>query len=489
MKTVFTLVSLIWLARIVANVFSYVQLWFVKEYRFDRMWIHLHTSQGKRFWFISWRLPHVSPKSIALSLICATILLVLLIYLPINWWLRLLIADFLSFPITALGVFLLKLPTLIYHQVLIWLAVRKLRSHRPMKVIGITGSFGKTSTKEYLKEILEQRFRVLATEGSKNSAVALAEVILAKLRPEHEVLAIEMGAYKRGEIAQMSAMVRPQIGIITAINAQHQDLFGSLATTKLAKYELVQGLTGEKIAILNADNIYTRQLADWAQRDGRQVWFYSLKKTISGFKNSRSFVAEEIKADLQSLQFKVRLNQVTALVKAKVTGEHQVSNILAAIAAGVASGMKLTEAAAAASFVRPVAKVLEITYNPAGIRLINDTFNNNPDAAAAALAVLAKTPGKKFLVFQPMIELGKYAESAHEEVGAYAGRVCDEIILTNHNFQWSFMRGVRQAASKKRVQVLSPNASVNFIKDHAKKGDSVLFKGKEAELVFQKLLS
>lgn len=489
MKIFFDLLSIIWLARIGANVLSYTHLWFIKEYRFDRMWIHLHTAQGKRLWFIPWRLPHLSPKSSILVFTNLVVLTLLLLYLPVNWWWRLAAVDLAVFPLTAGVVLLLKLPTLIYHQILLWLAVGKLRSHQPMKVIGITGSYGKTSTKEYLTSILRSRFRVLSTEASKNSLIAIAEVVLQKLRPEHEVFVVEMGAYKRGEIAKMSAMVKPQIGVITAINAQHQDLFGSLETTKLAKYELISGLTGDKIAIFNADNIYTQELALWAKGDGKKVWLYSQSSASSGLENDQRFVATDIKSDLRSLQFKVRLDKETSLVRAMVVGEHQVSNILAATAVAVACGMKLSAAATAASKIRPLPKVLEIIETLTGIRLINDTFNNNPDAAKAALAVLAKTEGKKFLVFQPMIELGKYAESAHEEVGAYAARVCDEVILTNSNFKESFIRGVRQVAPQKKVQVLTAAAAADFLNRRAARADTVLFKGKEAEPILRRLLS
>ena len=108
---------------------------------------------------------------------------------------------------------MLNAPTGIYHKLLIAKAIRKLRDHKSMIVIGITGSYGKTTTKEYLASILSTRFRVLKTEASKNSPIGIAEVILRKLTSQHEVFVVEMGAYKIGEIAEMAAMARPQIGI------------------------------------------------------------------------------------------------------------------------------------------------------------------------------------------------------------------------------------------------------------------------------------
>ncbi len=472
METVIALVATCWGVRLLANLLSYIHLWYVKEYRWDRMWIHLHTEQGKKILFPPLRRPPISPKSITLTLLGVIIIALFIFFLPFHVLIRFFIIDILVFPLTAVLVAFLNLPTKLYHEIKIYLAVQKLRSHKSMTVIGITGSFGKTSTKEYLATILSKKFKVLKTEASKNSPIGIAETILEKLRPEHDIFVVEMGAYKLGEIARMAEMVKPQIGIVTAINPQHQDLFGTIETTMKAKYELIQGLVGKKIAIFNGDNEYTRKMADWAKKDGLNVWLYS--KT-----------ATNMKSDLNGTEFTCVARKDKARIRTKVLGQHQVENILAAIKASIAAGMSLQEVAKAARYIKPFSKTLEPTSGVNGSLFINDTFNNNPDGAKAALSVLKMAKGRKILVFQPMIELGSYTEASHREVGAEAAIVCDDIILTNNNFLEYFVEGVRSVDPKKIVHVLSARQAALYIRSEIKKGDIVLFKGKEAEQVLR----
>ncbi len=469
MEVMITLVSLIWGVRIALNILTYAHLWWVKEYRWDRMIIHLRTSQGKHFWWPQRRRPPISPKSILLVLFSFVFFGYLLWALGVPILFRLAIVDMLSFPITWIFVLMLNAPTGIYHKLLIEKAVRKLRDHKPMMVIGITGSYGKTSVKDYLATILSSKFRVLKTEASRNSPIGIAEVILKSLRPEHEVFVVEMGAYKIGEIAEMAAMVKPQIGIITAINEQHQDLFGSLENTMKAKYELITGLSGKRIAIFHTDDERIRTMAQWAKRDGCNVW-------------DGKFQTTDVKAGFDGLEFTCIFGNEKAIVKAPVIGAHQVSNIVAAIAGAVATGVSFNDAVKAAELIRPNAKSLSVISGINGSIYINDTFNNNPDSAKAALDILAWTKGKKYLVFHPMIELGTYAKESHRLVGEYASGICDRIILTNRNFYEDFMRGVPDTAN---VSVLSSDKAAKFLKSKLGKGDAVLFKGKEAEHVLR----
>ncbi|MBI5620289.1 hypothetical protein HY949_00745 [Candidatus Gottesmanbacteria bacterium] len=484
-------IAIVWGVRILLNILSFTHLWWVKEYRSDRMRIHLGTPQGKRIFWLLPRRPQLSPKSLAL-MACSTGTLAMVIWsIPAPILLRMLVADLISFPLTWLFVIAFAIPTRLYHRVIIALAVQKLRAHHPMTVIGVTGSYGKTSTKEYLATILAAKYTVLKTKASKNSSIGIAEVIRADLRPEHEVFVVEMGAYKTGEIREMSEMVRPEIGIVTAINAQHQDLFGSLDNTMSAKYELLAGLTGRKIAIVNGDDLHVQTMAQWAKRDGREVWEYkSQKSKVKSQKENGSrmvFTAEEIKASFEGIEFTCVWGQEKVKVKAAVLGAHQAANITAAIAGAVAAGMSLPQAAQAAGVITANPKSLSLIPGINGSIYINDTFNNSPESAIAALMVLNMAKGKKYLVFQPMIELGSFAQTSHDEVGARAGQICESIILTNDNFYDAFMRGVRSITPVDNVSVLHPHQSASRLRITLKKGDAVLFKGKEAGNVLQAL--
>ncbi len=481
------IVELIWLIRIIANMLSYIYLWYIKEYRLDRMLIHLKTRQGKRLLFITFRLPPLTPKTMGLFVGSLFSLGSSLLFLPGSWWGVFLLTDLLTFPIVSFWVILFKIPTFLYHQLRITQAIEKLRTHKPMVVVGITGSFGKTSTKEYLTQILSEHFKVIKSEASKNSPIGIAELVLKNLKPETECFVVEMGAYKKGEIAFMSKMVGPQIAVITAINAQHNDLFGSIENTKAAKYELVQGLTGQKLAIFNGDNPHTLLLSKQAKQDGCTVFMITKTKTSIPPWVDKMVIISDIKMEAQGITYKLTFAKEKLAVAAQVLGAHQSENITAAILAAVGAGMSFKSAVSRAAHITEIPKTMQKVKGIKEAIFINDTFNNNPDAARVAIEFLGQTPGKRILVFQPMIELGTYAEVSHIEAGKLASQNCDYVYLTNPNYFEAFSNGAKMGQRIFPVKVLSAARTATEIKSLLKKGDTVLFKGKEAEAVLKEL--
>lgn len=484
-NTVLFIISGFWIGRILSNIFSYIHLWFVKEYRPDRMLIHIiKTRQGKWIYFPHVKFPPVSPKTVLLFLLLAGSEVWLFLALPVSPLLRLFLMDLLLFPVSFLFVILLRLPTVLFHRYQIQKATNLLRAHIWQSVIGITGSYGKTSTKEFLATILSGKYDVLKTEASKNSAIGIAETVLSGLTRDQSMFVVEMGAYKLGEIAEMCALVKPSIGIITALNAQHQDLFGTLETTMNAKYELLQGLTGKRIAIVNADIPYTHTIGEWAIKDRCDVWFVTENKKEHP---EAAFWITDVASDASSCTFTLHYKDKKQTITAHIRGEHFIVNAALAVAAAVASGMPFSTACSFAKNIHSFHQVMEPSIGRNGEILINDTFNNNPEAALAALAYLAKFPKRKILVFQPMIELGSYTDMSHEQVGKQAGLVCDDMILTNGNFSDAFIRGVREADPEKHVRIFSPKQAARYINGLVTKGDAVLFKGKEAGFVLDEL--
>ena len=488
MNILLDIIFYVWCLRILANIFSFIQLWFIKEYRLDRMLIHLRTNQGKKIYFLPFRRPPIIPKTICLFFLMFFSNFLIFWIPEAHWVLKLFIIDLLSFPISGFWVFILHLPTIIWHKIIVELAKNKLQNHKSLKIIGITGSFGKTSTKEYLYTILSEKFNVLKTEASKNSLIGIAEMILHKLTPDHQILIAEMGAYKMGEIKQMVDFVNPQIGIITAINAQHQDLFGSLEATIRAKFELIEGLKDKKIAIFNADNKYTFKMAEKAHQQKFHVWLYGRNTTNYPDWPQKILRAQNIDIDLDATKFDLTVDNQSYHIQTSVLGEHQVGNILAAIAGSLSIGMDMESIVKAIKKLTPYAKTFEKIYGMNGTIFINDTFNNNPDAARAAIKYLSLAKGNKILVFQPMIELGKYANESHRQVGEYAAKYCDWIFLTNNNFYHYFQEGVTQVNPQMKASVLPLKEIAAQIKSIIKPEDMVIFKGKEAENVLKILI-
>jgi UDP-N-acetylmuramoyl-tripeptide--D-alanyl-D-alanine ligase len=470
---------------------TFAHLWWVKEYRFDRMGIHLQTKQGALVYFSSWRKPPKSPKS--LFLVASTCILLGWVYilLPWNIWIKLLIIDVLSFPFTFPLVLLFTVPTKLYHRFVIYKAKHILTKYPQLLVIGVTGSYGKTSVKEYIAAILSHTYKVLKTQASKNSPIGIAEVILRDLKPDHQVFVVEMGAYKLGEIEAMAHLVKPQIGIITAINAQHQDLFGTIETTMKAKYELIHNLTGKKIAILNADDFRVQEMGTWAQKDDMSVVWYSKytpqdSHIAKDGDTQRAFASDHI-ADMHGISFIYHAGGESVSVSAPLLGEHQIGNVTAAISASIAAGMSTHDACLAAHDLEQPKHTLETIENQRGIFFIDDTFNNNPDAARAAIQFIAQGTGKKILIFQPMIELGAYAHTSHEEVGRLAGSICDIVVLTNANWRQDFIQGVRSVSQKTQVVVWAVWKAKKELLPNLTAGDIVLCKGKESYKYFVEL--
>jgi UDP-N-acetylmuramoyl-tripeptide--D-alanyl-D-alanine ligase len=485
MNTIDTVIVVLAFLVILRTAVTYVHLWFVKEYRTDRMLIHLGTKQGRGILFPPFRLPPKSPKTIVLAGMLTVIEAAIVLGLPYPRIVNILVGYLALFPVSWVLVAALGIPTLVLHTYRIDKAVRRLREHTPMTVVGLTGSYGKTSTKEFLATILATDRKTLKTAESKNSPIGIAETVLANLTDSHRTFVVEMGAYRPGEIARMASMVRPQIGIVTAINAQHQDLFKNIETTKKAKYELLAGLTGKRIAIVNADNPHVAEMGAWAKRDGCTLWGYGTSAELRTPAYDERFVITGVRSDDATVSFSIGYRGKTYPVAAPIWGEHFAWNLTAAIAGAVASGMEMKDAVRAASSVANVRKVLQLTPGPKGSVFINDTFNNNPDAAVAALSFLAKYNRKRILVFQPMIELGEYARESHIRVGKYAASVCDAIVLTNENFSDWFIHGAKEGNPAVRVVVKTGSDAAGYLAPMLSQGDAVLFKGKEAESVLK----
>lgn len=465
----------------------YVHLWYVKEYRFDRMMIHLRTPQGKLVLIAPFKLPPFSPKTMMLSLLLFFYSTLIYFFAPLGILGNSILVLSTLYLISWIFVWLLSVPTRIYHAYVISKAVRTLRHHKPMIVIGITGSYGKTSTKEFLATLLSSRYKVLKTEASKNSPIGIAETVNKNLKSEHEVFIVEMGAYRPGEIAKMCSMVHPTIAIVTAINPQHQDLFLSLETTKKAKFELYEGLVGKKIAIGNTDNPHVSEMLQWAKKIGCKT--QGIGTAPNKAQNVNEYISiRSITSSPTSLSFTVTGKEGTADIRTKIRGEHFCINVACAIAASLATGMKLFDIAKVSGSLTNYDRSMEVVDGPSGSLLIDDTFNNNPDAAIASLTYAKKFPGKLYLVFQPMIELGSYTQSSHYDVGKFAGSCCSAIYVTNTNFYDSFARGVADSGkTPPELACLPPHEAAVSLAKRLKKGDAVLFKGKEAAFVYSQL--
>lgn len=283
-------------------------------------------------------------------------------------------------------------------------------------VVGVTGSCGKTTTKDMIAAVLGESLHVHKTAANFNNELGLSLTLL-QLESRHQAAVLEMGMRGLGEISFLTSLAQPSIGVITNIGTTHLELLGTQENIARAKGELLAALPDDGAAVLNADD-------EWCYRLGQDS---KIKVIYYGLENSKAdLMAENIKPwGEQGTSFTVRYNDGTeAEVQLPLPGRHNVSNALAAIGAGLALGLSLAACARGLKDLRLSAMRWEISDGPWGSRIINDTYNANPASTQAALQVLAERSGDtaRIAVLGSMFELGADSEPGHKRVGAYAAQ-------------------------------------------------------------------
>ncbi|MGA3224825.1 MAG: UDP-N-acetylmuramoyl-tripeptide--D-alanyl-D-alanine ligase [Acidobacteriaceae bacterium] len=340
------------------------------------------------------------------------------------------------------------------------------RRHWNKHVIGITGSAGKTTTKEAVAEVLGARFRVLKSQGNLNNEFGMPLQLL-KLEPEHEIAVIEMGMSHIGEIAALARIAHPDWGVVTNVGSAHAQNFpDSVAGIARAKYELVQSLPASGVAILNCDDPYVGQFG----RDfhGRSIYF-----GVGPCADPRAANIEELGA--AGVRFQVTAGEEQATVTMALLGRHNIWNALAAIAAGVELGIPLADCAAAAGRLRPPDKRGEVLHI-GDATVINDCYNSNPEALKSMIETLAAMPARRrILVAGEMLELGSESVALHRACGrAAAERGIDLIVGVRGNAQ-SIVDAAREAGAL-ALFLPSPLEAGEWLKAELRAGDAVLLK-------------
>jgi UDP-N-acetylmuramoyl-tripeptide--D-alanyl-D-alanine ligase len=281
------------------------------------------------------------------------------------------------------------------------------------KIAGVTGSVGKTTTKEILAALLGARFRVLKSEGNFNNEYGLP-LTLFRLDETHEAAVLEMGMSRRGELARLAEIARPDVGVVTRVSPAHLEFFSSVDEIALAKRELIEGLNGtDSTAVLNADD--SRVLAFRAYAPGRVLTY--------GIDNPAFFRAENIEdrgalgTTFDYVSPEGRLRMELAL-----PGRHVIANALASLAAATVWGIGIEQARHILPTLRPPAMRGELLRFSDGAALINDSYNSSPAALQAMISLLAATPGfrRRILAAGEMRELGASSRELHREAGVFA---------------------------------------------------------------------
>jgi UDP-N-acetylmuramoyl-tripeptide--D-alanyl-D-alanine ligase len=343
-------------------------------------------------------------------------------------------------------------------------AGRKLAELKPL-VIGVAGSYGKTSTKYYIDVLLAEKHSVIKSPGNFNTLLGITRVVNDMLKPEHKIFIAEMGAYQRGEVKEIADLVHPKIGIVTSIGPEHFERFLTMENIEETNYELIDALPADGLAVFNGDNEHCRKLA--ARTRHTRVALYSLDNVH----RDAELWAEAVEHTREGLRFTIAMRDGRKLpVKTKIVGRHNVLNILGATRIALELGVSLEECAAGIAKLAPAPHRLEVKPGAAGTTIIDDSYNSNPIGASEALYVLSQfTGGKRILVTPGMIELGTLHHRKNEELGFLAARCADFVILVGPDQTKPIQDGLRRGGF--------PEESLRIIKDLS-----------ETQALFQKML-
>jgi len=341
-------------------------------------------------------------------------------------------------------------------------AVRKVWG-KPL--VGVTGSAGKTTTKEAIAHVLASRYRVLKSEGNFNNHFGLP-LMLLKLEPEHDIAVIEMGMSHAGEIRALAKIAQPEIGVVTNVAPVHLEFFDSLAGIARAKYELIESLPASGTAVLNADDEFVSQF-------GRD---FKGKVITYGTHATADIRPENVQTrGAEGSEFDVVIAGSRERARLPLVGEHNILNALAAVAVGLARGLKPAEAVGALATLAPPDKRGQVVQL-GNITVINDCYNSNPKALRAMVdALAAMKAARRIVVAGEMLELGPAGEEMHRAAGQHAAEKKIDVLIGVRGLAQAMVDAARQAGLKAEFAA-TPEEAGEWLARETRDGDVVLLK-------------
>ena len=348
-------------------------------------------------------------------------------------------------------------------------AREKLEARSDLIKVGITGSFGKTSTKFILKAILSQRYDVLATPSSFNTPMGLTRVIREQLEPHHQIFLAEMGARHVGDIKELCELVHPRYGLLTSVGEQHLETFGSIEKVAATKNELIESLPADGAAFFAADGAWCDKL----------YHLCPIEKYRAGLTGGYlSMYAEDIQVGPFGSRFILcDAEGGREKCETKLLGRHNIQNIVLCCAVAKRLGLSLEEIARGVSRAEPVEHRLQLIPGAGGISIIDDAFNANPVGAQAALDVLRDFPGRRLIVTPGLVEQGERETELNYKLGVQLAASCDVAILVGRKRCQPILKGALEGGMQKPQITLvgSLDEATAVLAQVGRPGDVVLF--------------
>lgn len=523
---IYYLLAIFWFIRQTKAILFWLYLWQLKEYHIGRFIDHFRTQKGKRiflnflfifkifliFLIVLSQPGHLFPESFllkALFLVIFSIYLLevfkfffdfsqkrflkpvftkkiiflfslnfffLLFYLFIfftknlSFLFYLLLFDIFT-PALSSGILISFQPLSAFFRArIIKKAIKKREKFKDLLVVGITGSYGKTSTKEFLAKILEEKFpgKVLKTKEHQNSEIGISQCILNDLNENHKFFIVEMGAYNKGGIKLLTKIVKPKIAILTGVNEQHLVLFGSMENLISAEggKELIESLPEDGLVIFNGENKVLRKI----YRETK------LRKKIVGI-NKKDFDlwANNVKVKKETLIFQVFSKEGDfADFNLNLIGVQNIENILLAACCAKSLGMNLKEISKASERIKQEQSGVRLIKSKEGLNIIDSTYSANPNGVISHLEYLKLWEGKKVIVMPCLIELGKASKEIHKRIGKKIGEVCDLAIIVTKDY----FKEIKEGAGEKAIFLENPKEIFEKIRKFSQPEDIILLEGR-----------
>lgn len=469
-------------------------------------------------------------------------LLVLTIYLFLTFaWYWALIGVVIITPIwQVLLVFFLLIPTILlkpFEKIYIYFYLQKAkkklallrRQNKDLKIIGITGSYGKTSVKEFLASIIKEKYNILATPENINTPIGIARLILNNLTKHHEIFIVEMGAYFRGDIKKICNLVHPEIGILTGINESHLEKFKTIENTIKTKFELIESLSKDGLALINGDNKYCSEqilntgkiikpikckiklysldfsniinhkspLAPLCERgecaktslpeDEMGNEFPPFQRGIKGDLNGDEInknieIVKTKLANYQQLEnltkFAIIKQNIKSEFEIRLLGRHNILNILPGILVGEKLGLTNEQIKRGVENIKSIPHRLQPIISKNNILVIDDAYNGNPDGVMAAIDVLANFSNRRKIFVTPgLVEIGEKRGEVHKKIGVRLADAADVVLLIQNSNTKFFLQGLKEKNyPDNQIKIYQTSQKMQEdLKNILQAGDVVLF--------------
>lgn len=524
------ILPLLWLVQALGQIFLWISWIQVKEYRFDRLAVFLRSREGKSaldltvifvkllvlllatflsrvrvleilyLWLAARFLNKVVRKSARRPILTVRagvifgfcLLMILLASISIyqanvgEVIPTLLIAELELLVLPIIGVLLTAPVVWLVERREMKMAGSKLADVNPI-VIGISGSFGKTTSKEFLRQLLETEYKVLATGGSINTPLGISRIINKSITKRTQIFIAEIGAYRIGEIRKICGFIRPSIALLTGIEPQHLGLFGSVENIKRAKFELVESLPSEGKAVFNNSTEQVNKLAMQARRleNKLKVSTYKLVKAKTDW--SSDLESRVVSASVDGIEFEVKKDGSKRAFFAPLLGEQLVANLSGAILIARMLGVSWSKIRLRCQKLEMPKHTMRVGYLPGGAVVIDDSRNATPGGFELALDFLHLYKGKKRFVITPgIIELGELSTKVHINLGKKMQVFVEKIILTSEEFAESLRRGLGKRKDKVSV-VVDPRKIRQEFRDLDSQGNVILLEGRVPKAIINAL--